>query len=392
PIKAAWYGGQDTHDRMQKALALFTQKNPDIPVTVEFAPFGDFYDRLPVQYSGGGAPDMHRHSMTYLFDYIERGLLADLTPFIGKTIDTASLYPGVVEIGTMGDTVNAIGNNQIAVGLFYNQAKLNAAGITGKLDDLTWDSFREMAIALGQAGGDQHYGTNDAGGFAGIFEVFLTQRGKSLYTAESGLGFEKADLIDWLAFWQSMRAERGAPPPAVTAESAGFQNAPMVRDLAAMQIGWNQQLVFYQALMTTELGIHACPSLAGGANNGHLIRALDFWVCPAKSSHVEQSAKLIDFLLNDDEAIAILGLTLGGPASDKAAAILAKTADAPSAKVLQYLDNLRAVASPDTPRWIKGHGELESLLNRLNGEVGFERTTPEAAADTYFDEADFILG
>ena len=166
----------------------------------------------------------------------------------------------------------------------------------------------------------------------------------------------------------------------------------MVRDLAAMQIGWNQQLVFYQALMTEEIGIHACPSLEGGANNGHLIRALDFWVCPAKSAHVEQSARLINFLLNDDDAIAILGLTLGGPASDKAAAILAKTADAPSTKVLKYLDNLRAVASPDTPRWIKGHGELESLLGRLNGEVGFERTTPEAAADTYFDEADFVLG
>ena len=96
PIKAAWYGGQDTHDRMQSALALFTEKNPDIPVTVEFAPFADFYDRLPVQYSGGGAPDMHRHSMTYLFDYIERGQLADLTPFICSTIDTSSLYPGVV--------------------------------------------------------------------------------------------------------------------------------------------------------------------------------------------------------------------------------------------------------------------------------------------------------
>lgn len=392
PIKAAWYGGQDTHDRMQKALALFTEKNPDIPVTVEFAPFADFYDRLPVQYSGGGAPDMHRHSMTYLFDYVERGQLADLTPFIGSTIDTSSLYPGVVEIGTMGETVNAIGNNQIAVGLFYNQAKLDAAGVTGALENLTWDSFREMAITLGQASGEQHYGVSDSGGFTGLFEVFLTQRGRSLYGAEGGLGFEKADLVDWLAYWQSLRAERGAPPPAVTAESAGFQNAPMVRDLAAMQIGWNQQLVFYQALMTEEIGIHACPSLEGGANNGHLIRALDFWVCPAKSAHVEQSARLINFLLNDDDAIAILGLTLGGPASDKAAAILAKTADAPSTKVLKYLDNLRAVASPDTPRWIKGHGELESLLGRLNGEVGFERTTPEAAADTYFDEADFVLG
>jgi multiple sugar transport system substrate-binding protein len=249
-----------------------------------------------------------------------------------------------------------------------------------------------MAIALGQAGGEGRYGVNDAGGFAGLFEVFLTQRGKSLYGQEGGLGFEKADLIDWLAYWQALRAEHGAPPPAVTAESAGFQNAPMVRDLAAMQIGWNQQLVFFQALMTEELGINACPSLADGANNGHLIRALDFWVCPARSANVEQSAKLINFLLNDEEAIAILGLTLGGPASDKAAAILAETSDAPSTKVLNYLNDLRAVASPETPRWIKGHGEMEALLGRLNGEVGFERTTPEAAADTYFDEADFVLG
>lgn len=392
PIKASWYGGQDTHDRMQQALALFTEKNPDIAVSVEFAPFAEFYDRLSIQYTGGGAPDMHRHSMTYLFDYIERGQLADLTPFIGSTIDTSSLYPGVVEIGTMGDTVNAIGNNQIAVGLFYNQAKLDAAGRTDALQDLTWDSFRDMAIALGQAGGNNTYGVNDSGGFTGLFEVFLTQRGKSLYGSEGGLGFEKSDMIDWLAYWQSLRAERGAPPPAVTAESAGFQNAPMVKNQAAMQIGWNQQLVFYQALMTEELGITACPSLAGGANNGHLIRALDFWVVPSRSANTEQAAKLINFLLNDEEAIAILGLTLGGPASDKASAILAETAEGASLKVLNYLNDLRAVASPETPRWIKGHGEMESLLGRLNSEVGFERTTPEAAADTYFGEADFVLG
>jgi len=110
-IKAAWYGGQDTHDRMQQAIKLFTQKNPDIAVNVEFAPFAEFYDRLPVQYSGGGAPDMHRHSMTYLFDYTKRGLLADLSPFVGQTIDISALYPGVVEIGKDGDATHAIGNN-----------------------------------------------------------------------------------------------------------------------------------------------------------------------------------------------------------------------------------------------------------------------------------------
>ncbi|MBP0574750.1 hypothetical protein J8J27_28985, partial [Mycobacterium tuberculosis] len=77
---------------MRKAIDLFTQRNPSLAVNVEMAPFAEFYDRLPVQYAGGGAPDVHRHSMTYLFEYIERGLLADLTPHIGKAIDVSGLY------------------------------------------------------------------------------------------------------------------------------------------------------------------------------------------------------------------------------------------------------------------------------------------------------------
>lgn len=389
-VKASWYGGQDTHERMQKALELFTQKNPDIPITVEFAPFNEFWDRLPVQYAGGGAPDMHRHSMTYLYSYIKRGLLADLTPYVGSTIDISKLYPGVVEIGTMNGKTNAIGNNQIAFALFYNKEKLDKAGVTGKLDNLTWDGFREISIVLGKAGGNQHYGTNDGGGILAFLELFVTQRGKSLYV-EDGLGFERQDLVDWYAFWQSMRDEQGAPPPAITSESNGFQNAPMVRNMAAMQTGWCQQLVFFQALMKQELGIHACPSPAEGPDNGHLIRALDFWVVPARSKNADKAAKLIDFLLNDEEAIEILGLTLGGPASDKASDILSKSADKTSGMVLDYLKDLRAQASKKTPGWIAGHGELESLLKRQNESIGFAQTTPKDAADEFFSQATSIL-
>ena len=60
-------------------------------------------------------------------------------------------------------------------------------------------------------------------------------------------------------------------------------------------------------------------------------------------------------------------------------------------KVLDYLTELRKTAPSATPRWISGHGELESLLGRLNSSVGFAQTTPEAAADNFFSEADRIL-
>jgi len=387
-IKASWYGGQEVHNAMQKAIALFTEQNPDIKVDVEFAPFAEFYDRLPVQYSGGGAPDVHRHSMTYLFDYVKRGLLADLSPYIGSTIDITSLYPGVVEIGKDGDQIHAIGNNQIATALFYNKAKVEAAG---GIENLTWDGFHDLASKLGKDAGANHWGTNDGGGFIGFLETFVTQRGKSLYSADNKLGFEKQDLIDWLAFWQKMRDDQGAPPPSVTAESAGFQNAPLVKGTAAMQVGWSQQIVFYQALMQDELNVRPVPIPEGAKDNGHLIRALDFWVIPESSQHKDQAAKLVNFLLNDPKGLEILGLTLGGPASDKATEILGKTADAPSKKVLDYLTELRKTAPSATPRWISGHGELESLLGRLNSSVGFAQTTPEAAADNFFSEADRIL-
>ncbi|QQA43559.1 ABC transporter substrate-binding protein [Pelagovum pacificum] len=389
-IKASWYGGQDTHDRMQEALALYSERT-GTNIEVEFAPFGDFYDRLPVQYAGGGAADVHRHSMTFLYEYTNRGLLADLGPYVGDTINTDDLYPGVVEIGTRNGVTNAIGNNQIAIATFYDMAKLEEVGMTDRLDGMTWDDYLEIAVALGDAGGEGKYGTNDAGDFLGFFEMWLKQRGTELYPEAGGVGFSGEEAAEWFAYWERMRSEGGAPPPAITAESGGFQNAPFVRDIAGMQIGWCQQLVFYQALMEPELGITTGPIAEGLDNNGHYIRALDFWVVPAQSDNPEEAAKLINFLLNDEEAIAILGLTLGGPASEKASAILQDTAEGASAKVLTYLEGLRENADPDTPIWKGGQGELESVLDRLNQSVGFGQITAEEAGEQLASEGQRII-
>jgi multiple sugar transport system substrate-binding protein len=390
-IKAGWYGGQDTHDRMKKAIGIFMQKNPDINVTTEYAAFADFYDRLPVEYSAGTAPDVHRHSMTYLFDYIKRGLLSDMAPYVGKVIDTSGLYPGVVEIGKDGDQVHAIGNNQIARAIFYDKAKVDTLG-ANVLDNMTWQKFHDIASELGKKGGANHYGTSDDGGDIAALELFITQRGKSLYKDESSLGFDASDLADWFQFWQSMRDDQGAPPPSVTAESAGFQNAPMVKGLAAMQGGWIQQLVFFQQLMKAEVNAHTSPIPAGAKDNGHLIRALDFWVIPQSSQHKEEAAKLVNFLLNDPDAITTLNLTLGGPQSQKAADILAKSADAPGKKILDYLAAIRPNAPKVQPRWIPGHGQLAELLTRSNASVGFGQSKPADAAKSLVDQAASILG
>lgn len=389
-IKCAWYGGQDTHERMKKALAIFEQKNPSVKVDVEFAPFGDFWDRLAIQYQGGGAPDVHRHSMTYLYEYEKRGLLADLGPYVGDVIDTSSLYPGVVDIGTRNGETRAIGNNQIALALFFDKAKIDKAGVADQLEGMSWDGYAQIAAEVAKANGD--YGTNDGGGFLAFYEQWLAQHGTQLYPDGVSIGYTAEDATAWFDYWQKMRESKAAPPPEITSEAVGFQNAPMVKGKAAMQTGWCQQLVFYQDLMEAELGISTSPIADGIDGNGHFIRALDFWVVPEGSQHKDEAAKLIDFLLNDEDAIATLGITLGGPPSDKAAQILRDTVDDTQRKVLDYLAGLRDGALSETPIWASGQGELESTLGRLNQSVAFGQMTAAEAGEEFTSEGKRIIG
>ena len=108
--------------------------------------------------------------------------------------------------------------------------------------------------------------------------------------------------------------------------------------------------------------------------------------------YLDEAAKLIDFLLNDPDAIATLGITLGGPASDQATKILRETVNATQMKVLDYLVALRENALPGTPIWAGGHGELEATLGRLNQSVGFGQMKPAEAAAEMVSEGKRIIG
>lgn len=390
-LKMASYGGQDLINRIGKALELFVAKHPGVKTEFESAPFADFFDRLAVQYSGGGAPDMHRHSMTYLYDYQKRGLLADLSGYLGKTIDTSELYPGVVEIGTQKGAIQAIGNNQIALALFYDVEKFKSAGLEDRLATMGWDDFREIASKVGKAGGEKHYGTNDAGGFLAFFEQFLYQKGITMFPAEGGIGFTEDDCAEWFEFWAAMRADQGAPPAEVSAEAVGMQNSPLVKGIGAMNSGWCQQLVFFQDLTQRELNVTRTPVPKEGGN-GHFIRALDFWVIPEQSKHKDLAAELINFFLNDPEAIATLGISLGGPPSAKATRILSETATPTGQKVMDYLVKLREGANKEIPIWVSGWAEFEGAIKRTNDSVGFGKLSPKDAGEQLFDEADRIFG
>lgn len=391
-LRMAWYGSDQVHAAMKRALDLFHKKNSGIAVSTQYSQFADFWPKLSTQITGGNAPDLWRHSMTYLLEYVERGVLLDLTPYVGKEIDVSNLDKKVVDTGRIHGKYYAIGNNNISQAIFYDAKVLRDAKIDTPADAWTWDDFTRMTTRIAKAHGDGFYGTADASGSPPAFEAFVTQKGKGYFTSEGKLAFGEDDLTEWLTRWDDLRRAKAAPPPETTAEAVGFENDLVVKGKAAMSFGWDQQLLFLQPLTRAVLEPHMLPNVDGAGTPNQAVRALDFWVVSARSKKRDDAVKVIDFLLNDDGAAKAIGLNLGGPPGDRFARDVRTTVEATGKKLLDYMDAISTKATARLAPWAPGYGELiESGLNRIASDVAFRKKTVAQGVKQFFDDAHRIL-
>jgi len=111
-----------------------------------------------------------------------------------------------------------------------------------------------------------------------------------------------------------------------------------------------------------------------------------YYSVSAKSEHPEESAKFVDFLLNDPE-VAALQLTDRGLPSNLTVreSILGDLAPADQ-KVADFMEGLEADIVDNPPVPPKGSSEMQDIMIRINTQVLFEEITPDEAADQFLKE------
>ncbi len=75
----AWWGTQIRHDRTQQIIDLFEEQNPNIKIRGEFSGWDGYWEKLATRAAGQSLPDLIQMSYAYLADYVDRGLVADLS-------------------------------------------------------------------------------------------------------------------------------------------------------------------------------------------------------------------------------------------------------------------------------------------------------------------------
>lgn len=392
-LRLAWWGSAERHERTYEALALFEEQHPNIKVTSEVASFDGHFDKLAVQIAGGEAPDVFQMSGQYILDYAGRGALLDLNQFVPDVIDLSDWDAGTRDLGLIDGAMSGIVIGIDTYAIIFDEEVFAEAGIEMP-EAITWDEFATLAKDLATALGEGHWGTEDAGGSYEALEAFLRQRGKRLFSEDGlALGFEQQDLIDWFTYWEDLRQAGAAPPADVTAATQTLpENSPLVMGQAPIEFTTASQFVNFQGLQPHTLGLRMYPNGPEGSEPAQFIRPALYISAAAATAHPQESAELINFLLNDLEAAAILRTARGIPAAPQVRALLLEDVDDTERKTFELIDEVTATATQTNVLTPPGGRAATDVITQANLSVGFGQETIEQAVERVFVEAPAELG
>ena len=393
-LRLTWWGGQARADRTFAVADLYKKANPGIEFDGEFNAFNDYWPKLGTQVAGGNAPDVIQMDYRYVVEYANRGAIAPLDDYVGKSLKLDDFDKDQIDGGKVGGKLYAISLGANSVSMMVDQSAFKEAGVPEPTRDATYDDYKAMADAFNKAnirGGMKLLA--DGSGNEPALENWLRQRGKALYTADGKLGWEAADLVEWFKMWNDLRAAGVCVTPEDQAldATAAIDTTMITLGKAATTFANSNQLIGFQAVNKNPLTMINFPRAKTGAAGGHYRKPSQFWSVNPKSALIEDAVKFVSFFVNDIEAGKVLGVERGIPCAAAVRDAVGPTLDDQSKIALNFVSNLGDLLGALPPSPPAKAGEVSTQLNTKAQEVAFGSSTAEDAGAAFFKEATDIL-
>jgi multiple sugar transport system substrate-binding protein len=237
------------------------------------------------------------------------------------------------------------------------------------------------------------YGVSDCSGREPMFELWLRQRGRTLFTEDAKLGYTADDATAWFEMWADMRERKAVPPPDIEAlDLDTFETGMINTGHAATNFAFSSNLTGYQSLNKEKLVLVAPPVQESDSKPGLYLKPSMLFSVSATSAHPKESVAYLNFLVKDPEATSIMGLERGVSVSPEVRENLAPKLSEQDRAMVDYIGSLgedQLGALPPLPP--QGAGEGAQVLLRISQEVGFGQSSPEDGAKQLVDEVGKIL-
>jgi multiple sugar transport system substrate-binding protein len=392
-LRLYWWGSPDRSKRTLDVAKLFEQSHPGITATGESVG-GDYWTKLATMLVGRNLPDVMQFEPTTLPDYYRRGAMLPLDNYLGTTIKTDRLGPGVLDLARVDGKVAGMALGLNAFSIFYDTEAFSKAGITPPSGKTTWKEYADLSVELTKAmGKDKVWASPNASRYNYVFDAWLRQRGKGLFTEAGQLGFTVDDAKEWYDYWENLRQRGGCVAPDIQSlDQSLIDSNPLARGNSAMGFTFSNQLIGYQSVVKTKLGITSLPVAKADGPSGLYYRPALIWCIGKTSKNPDAAAAFIDFFINNPEAGKILGVERGVPVNLSIREVVAPLVDEVGRMTVEYVNSIADRVVPYPPPVPKGSTEFDHMVMRpIADQLAFGQLTVAQAAERLISEGKRVV-
>lgn len=388
----AWWGNQVRNEKTQEALDKYKELN-GVSVEGQFYQWNDYWSKMATAAAGNSMPDLIQMDYSYIEQYADNGQLLDLTPYIESgALDVSNIPENVLNMGVVGD-----GNYGIAAGvsgncLFYNKTVTDELGIT-MTDNMSFDEFVAIAKEI----------TEKTGYRANILSQnnYFTEwsRAEGIPIVEAKMPVDSAD--GYTPFFQIMEdsIKDGWQLTPDYIDTTAVETDPLVYGSSPETMAWctingtSNQLTAFQAAAPegTDIAITTIPT-SDTVTSNYLKPALYFSIS-ADTEDPDAAVALLDYLINSEDANAILLGERGVPASTAISDYIYDLVSETEQESFAYVtDVITPNSSPINPPDPTGMSELTDTLKKVAEKVGYGEVSAQEAAEEFYNKGIEIWG
>lgn len=390
-LNVLWWGSQTRHEQTTAMLEKFEELNPDIDVVMDYSDWDGYWTKLPAQVAGGQTPDVFQMDYAYLAQYVENGVLADLTPYIEDgSLDMSNVEQSILDSGSIDGKTYAISTGTNAPVMLYRKDLTDELGIEVPMNP-TLTEYMDIAKQVYEATGLRD--TFITGCTAANLNFYLRNYGMNFYNdAGDGLGFDDPQyLVDmWQLALDAQNEGWGMKPGEETAATA-FDS--MVTDAWSRQQNSNE-LQAYRDATGMDISMVMIPTTEDATTPNSYLKPAMYWCVGADSDVKDAAIRFIDFFTNNEACYDIVGIERAVPISSAMREYVAPTLDEVGQEVVEFIDY---VSQPDKASPImnpdpSASTEVEELMDQYSEQVRYGQLTDlTATAQQFMDEANQIL-
>ena len=390
-LNVLWWGSQTRHEQTTAMLEKFEELNPDIDVVMDYSDWDGYWTKLPAQVAGGQTPDVFQMDYAYLAQYVENGVLADLTPYIEDgSLDMSNVEQSILDSGSIDGKTYAISTGTNAPVMLYRKDVTDELGIEMPMNP-TMSEYCEISKQVYEATGLRDTFVTSCS--ADNLRFRLRNYGMNLYNEDAtALGFDDPKYI--VDMWQlALDAQNegwGLKPGEETATTA-FDS--MINDSWSRYQNSNE-LQAYRDATGKDISMVMIPNTDDATASATYLKPAMFWCVGADSDVKDAAIRYIDFFTNNEACYDIVGIERAVPISSAMREYVAPTLDEVSQEVVEFIDYVSQpdMASPLMNPDPASHTEIADLLGQYSEQVRYGQLTDlTATAQQFMDEANQIL-